>query len=303
VFLVATSLICGAAVGCHRESRETAEMLAAAARSYAPLPSQVAQLQGVLAEVHKGADEIAGSVPGGQEFRAKLLTTDEVLGVADARTKWLRGQLDEAAKTRNGGGKQKEQIADLADQIAKTTADLGQVNAVALDLTHEKARLQRVGALLKAPYEKTLPGGYRITGASSGIEARLIGFIESGKKKVADATWFDFDRLQFLGDGADIDFPNSRSQLENVVEILKAYPTVKLKIGGYMDSGPAARNKKMSTDRAEVVRTALIQMGIKPPRLEAQGYGAEHPICPANDTEFCRAQNRRIAVQVTAMAR
>jgi K(+)-stimulated pyrophosphate-energized sodium pump len=44
-------------------------------------------------------------------------------------------------------------------------------------------------------------------------------------------------------------------------------------------------------------------MGIKPPRLEAQGYGAEHPLCPANDTEFCRAQNRRIAVQVTAIAR
>ncbi len=88
-----------------------------------------------------------------------------------------------------------------------------------------------------------------------------------------------------------------------MVEILRAYPTVKLKIGGFMDAGPAARTQSVSTNRAEAVRTALIQMGVKPDRLEAQGYGSQHPVCPKNDTEFCRAQNRRIAVQVTAVAR
>ena len=233
----------------------------------------------------------------------KLLATDEVLGVADARTKWLGAELDEAAKTGNEPAKKKQDVAELNDQIAKTAADLGQVSTAALDLTHEKARLERVGALLKAPYERTLPGGFRIKGATSGIEARLIDFIQ-GHQKVDSATWFDFDRLQFFPDGADIDFPNSRDQLQNLVEILKAYPTVKLKVGGYTDSGPSARNKKLSTDRAEAVRTALIQMGVTPPaRLTAQGYGAEHPICPANDSEFCRAQNRRIALQVTALAR
>jgi K(+)-stimulated pyrophosphate-energized sodium pump len=78
---------------------------------------------------------------------------------------------------------------------------------------------------------------------------------------------------------------------------------VKLRIGGYTDSGPAARTKEQSTNRAEAVRTALIQMGVTPGRLEAHGYGAERPVCPANDSEFCRAQNRRIAVQVTAIKR
>ena len=83
-------------------------------------------------------------------------------------------------------------------------------------------------------------------------------------------------------------------------KILKAYPAVKLTIGAYTDAGPVARNKKLSTDRAQAIRTALIQMGVKPTRLDEQGYGAEHPVCPANDTEFCRARNRRSAVQVTA---
>ncbi|HEY4394440.1 MAG TPA: OmpA family protein [Polyangia bacterium] len=297
--LVATSLIFAVAPGCHRGSAQSDEMLAAARKSYEPLKTQVAQLHGMLDRVHKGAEELAAAVPGGQEFRAKLLAAEEVLGVADARTKWLGRQLDEAAKTT----KTKEEVAELADQVSKAAADLEQVSSAALDLTHERARLERVGALLKAPYERTLPGGFRVKGASSGIEAGLLAFIQDDQKKLDDATWIDFDRLQFFAGSADVDFPKSRDQLQNVVEILQAYPTVKLKVGGYTDSGPTARNKKLSTDRAEAVRTALIQMGVKPARLEAQGYGAERPICPANDTEFCRAQNRRIAVQITAIAR
>ena len=299
VFLVVTSLACVAVAGCHRDSREVKETLAAARKSFEPFAAQVTQLHTTLAGLHKGAEELAAAVPGGQEFRMKLLATDEVLGVADARTRWVGRQLDEAANK----AVKKQEAADLAEQVTKTAADLGQVSTAVLDLTHERARLERVGALLKAPYERSLPGGYRVKGATSGIEARLLDFIQDDKKKVADAAWLDFDRLQFFSGSADVDFSKSRDQLENVVEILKAYPTVKLKVGGYTDSGPPARNKELSTNQAEAVRTALIQMGVKPDRLVAQGYGAARPICPANDTEFCRAQNRRIAVQVTAIAR
>jgi outer membrane protein OmpA-like peptidoglycan-associated protein len=297
VVLVAATLGWGATLGCHRESAEAQQMLAAAVASYEPLKPKVAMLQTTLAGIQKGADELASQVPGGQEFRAKLLATEEVLGVADARVKWLGGEL-EAAKT---SAKTKEEVAALANQVAGAGADLEQVNKSAFELTHEKPRLERIGALYKAPYERVLSSGYRVKAATQGVEAHLIGFIQDPEKKVDKTTSFDFDRLQFLGQGAEIDFPKSRSQLDNVVGILGAYPVVKLKIGGYTDSaGPAARNRKLSADRAQAVRTALIQMGVSPARLEAEGHGSEHPVCPANDSEFCRAQNRRIAVQVTA---
>ena len=294
VVLIAATLAWGATLGCHRDKPEAQPALPI--ESYEVLKPKVAELQRTLADVHKGTDEIAAEIPGGQDFRAKLLATEEVLGVADARMRWLGGEL-EAAKT---SPKKKEEIAELADQITKTAADLAQVNSAALELTHEKARLQRVGALLKAPYEEVLSTGYRVKAASSGVEARLIAFIRDPKKKVDKTTWFDFDRLVFITESADIDFPKSRSQLENVVEILKAYPTVKLKIGAFTDAGPPARNTKLSTDRAQMVRTALIQMGVTPTRLDEEGFGAEHPVCPANDSEFCRAQNQRTAVHVTA---
>ena len=45
---------------------------------------------------------------------------------------------------------------------------------------------------------------------------------------------------------------------------------------------------------------ALIEAGIAKERLEAEGYGPEFPVCAANDTPECKAQNRRIAVRVTA---
>jgi outer membrane protein OmpA-like peptidoglycan-associated protein len=297
VVLVATSLVCGATLGCHRESAETQQLLAATVQSYESLKPKVAGLQTTLAGIHKGVDEIANQIPGGQEFRSKVLATEEVLGVTDARMRWLSGQL-QAAKTPD---KKKEEVTALADQVTGAAADLEQVGKSAFELTHEKARLETLGALYKAPYERVLSTGYRVKAATTGVEAHLLDFIQDPKKKIDKTTLFDFDRLFFLGAGADIDFLKSKSQLDNVVEILRAFPTVKLKIGGHTDNaGPAARNKKLSTDRAQAVRTALIQMGVAPARLEAEGYGSEHPECPANDSQFCQAQNRRITAHVTA---
>jgi outer membrane protein OmpA-like peptidoglycan-associated protein len=296
VALLAGALIFGTAFGCDRGETKARQQLAAASASWAALKPTVARLQGALADLHNGADELAAEVPGGSDFRAKLLAAQEVLGVADARMKWLGGELE----TARAANKAKEEIAMLADQVAKTTTDLGQVDTVTVELMHEKAHLARIAALNKAPYERVLSTGYRVKAATTGLEARLIDFIQ-GHKKADPGAWFDFDRLVFVGSGTDVDVPQSRSQLENLVEILRAYPAVKLKIGGYTDSeGRADRREKLSASRAQAVRTALVQMGVKPERLQAAGYGSARPLCPANDTDDCRAQNRRIAVQVTA---
>ena len=297
VVLIATGLVLAATLGCHRQKPEAQVSPGLPLEAYETLKPKVVELQKLVADVHKGTDDIAAQIPGGQEFRAKVLATEEVLGVADARMRWLGGEL-EAAKT---SAKKSGEIADLSDQVTKTAADLAQVNTAALELLHEKARLQRVGALLKAPYEQVLSTGYRVKAATSGVEAHLIAFIQDPKKKVDKTTWFDFDRLVFIGESADIDFPNSEiaaGKRGRDVEGLPVREAEDRRLHGRRS--PAARNKKLSTDRSQMVRTALIQMGVTPKRLDAEGFGAEHPVCPANDSEFCRAQNRRTAVQVTA---
>jgi K(+)-stimulated pyrophosphate-energized sodium pump len=133
----------------------------------------------------------------------------------------------------------------------------------------------------------------------NGIESKLIGFIEDERRPVNDTTWFDFDRLTFATGSATI-LPESQEQLNNIASILKAYPDVRIRIGGYTDStGNAAANQRLSQQRAHAVRQALIARGVAPSRVTAEGYGASHPIAD-NATPEGRARNRRISVRVTA---
>lgn len=150
-----------------------------------------------------------------------------------------------------------------------------------------------------AYFEKKLNSGYEIKNASpSGIESKLIAFIEDRNLPVDKTTWFSFDHLLFETGKATL-MPSSQEQLMNIAEILKAYPDVEIKIGGYTDNvGNATNNKKLSDERAKNVMAGLVKLGIDAKRLAAEGYGQEHPVA-GNDTEEGRAQNRRIDVRIT----
>ena len=62
--------------------------------------------------------------------------------------------------------------------------------------------------------------------------------------------------------------------------------------------GSAAVNLKLSQDRATNVMQELVNLGISPGRLSAQGYGDEHAVGD-NSTDAGRALNRRISILVT----
>jgi outer membrane protein OmpA-like peptidoglycan-associated protein len=82
------------------------------------------------------------------------------------------------------------------------------------------------------------------------------------------------------------------------VVILKAYPNVAVRLEGHTDStGDADANKKLSLDRAIVVKEIMIKGGIPDGRIGTDGYGQEKPIAP-NETEDGRAKNRRTELVV-----
>lgn len=150
-------------------------------------------------------------------------------------------------------------------------------------------------------FTDTLPGGFALKGNLDGIEGKLIAFIKDPAKVVDKTTWFTFDRLLFQTGKADLDMDKSKDQLTNIAEILKAYPKLELKIGGYTDNvGKPQGNKVLSQKRADNVAAAIVAMGVDKARLGPEGYGEEHPVCAANDTDACKAQNRRIDVRVKA---
>ena len=153
--------------------------------------------------------------------------------------------------------------------------------------------------ILPGAFERTLSSGYVIKGNGNGVEDQLIGFVESSKP-VDKETWFNFDRVTFQTGSAKLDASKSGDQLTNLSEVLKAYPAVRLKIGGYTDStGNEEANQKLSQQRAEAVVADLVARGITADRLEAEGYGSQHPVA-SNATEEGRAKNRRMALRVLA---
>ena len=92
--------------------------------------------------------------------------------------------------------------------------------------------------------------------------------------------------------------PASQEQLKNIAAILKAYPSLELKLGGYSDNtGDSASNVVLSQQRAETAKTELVKLGANAKRLSAEGYGPQYPVA-SNETALGKAQNRRIDIRV-----
>jgi K(+)-stimulated pyrophosphate-energized sodium pump len=145
----------------------------------------------------------------------------------------------------------------------------------------------------------TLPNGVTVSFPERGMEGRFLKFIQDPAQPPSKETWFDFDRLLFATDSTAL-LPESQPQVMAIVTILRAYPAVAVKVGGYTDNtGAADYNLKLSQGRADSVKDEMAKLGIAPDRIAAEGYGEKYPVAD-NATPEGRAQNRRTAIRVTS---
>jgi OmpA-OmpF porin, OOP family len=143
----------------------------------------------------------------------------------------------------------------------------------------------------------TLPGGAAIDVGKDGVEAKLLGFITNKDAAIDKKLWFNFDRLSF-DTGSTSLTADSKAQIGTVAAILKAYPAVAVKIGGYTDNqGDPEANMKLSAARAKKVMEEIAGSGIAAERVESEGYGEQFPVGD-NATPEGRAQNRRTSLSV-----
>jgi outer membrane protein OmpA-like peptidoglycan-associated protein len=90
--------------------------------------------------------------------------------------------------------------------------------------------------------------------------------------------------------------PESQKTVEQIAEMLKANPTLKVSIEGHTDNvGTAASNKSLSEARAKAVMKAVAAIGVEALRLSAKGWGLEKPVAN-NKTEAGKAKNRRVEI-------
>jgi len=101
---------------------------------------------------------------------------------------------------------------------------------------------------------------------------------------------FEFGKYELM--------PQSKEILQNVVELLKAYPKNKILVEGHTDSvGSDEYNLKLSQLRANEVKKFLVENGIEESRIESKGYGKLKPIA-SNKTQQGRALNRRVEILI-----
>jgi OmpA family protein len=86
----------------------------------------------------------------------------------------------------------------------------------------------------------------------------------------------------------------SGAAVENVLQSLKANPSLQVEIQGHTDNtGTPDHNLKVSSERAARVKQWLRDHGIAAERLTSKGYGASRPIAD-NGTIEGREKNRRV---------
>jgi len=109
---------------------------------------------------------------------------------------------------------------------------------------------------------------------------------EPGTIAVMDVQ-FDHGKAQLKG--------SSKGAINNVTRLMSSVPTMTIELRGHTDStnstGDPEFNMKLSQQRADAVRDALIAAGIKAERVTAKGYGDTKPVA-TNTTEEGRARNR-----------
>ncbi|MBV4358092.1 OmpA family protein [Pinibacter aurantiacus] len=144
-----------------------------------------------------------------------------------------------------------------------------------------------------------LPDGTELDAWKGGIEDKLVAFLNDENAKPGKDVWFDFDDLNFETGSAKIT-PESQKQINNIAAILKAYPKVKIKIGGYTDkTGDSSANMKLSTDRAKATSDAIKAAGAKGAQLlGGEGYGSMYAKAAADASDEERKMDRHISVSV-----
>lgn len=151
--------------------------------------------------------------------------------------------------------------------------------------------------------EVSLPSGTKLQAYPGGIEDQLIKFIQSDEYKngTADSLkdkWFNFDDLNFKFGTTEL-VPESKRQLDNIVAILKAFPDVKIKIGGYTDKkGDDAANLKLSDGRAKAVKAALDKAGVGAQVPEAEGYGEKFATVAETASDKEREADRKTSIRL-----
>jgi len=181
----------------------------------------------------------------------------------------------ELEKTRADLEASRQAAADAQKAAESERQKLEDERKAQADHAAEIARLQAEQSKTQEELRKTLSQLASVREEARGLIVTLPGNI-----------YFDVNK-------SDVK-PAMRARLTEIARALATVPNQRVLVEGHTDSdGSNEYNLQLSRLRAQSVRSALVEGGVSPDRIEAQGYGETRPVA-TNGTAAGKAQNRRV---------
>ncbi len=216
------------------------------------LSAKVATVASSVDTATAALDAMPAGTPGVDELKAKLAEFKTTLDAVKTSAEGYGPKLAEA------GAQSPEAIAKVAEMVTADLAKLGELETGLAEVNTKIEEVKKAAEAAAAGFEKPLSTGFVVKGKADGLEAQMVAFLEDAAKTVDTATAIPVDGVMFAG--ADIDVAASKPQMDNLNEILKAFPAAKIKV-----AGPQAH--------AEAVVKALTGMGVAADRVVAEAMG------------------------------
>lgn len=222
---------------------------------------------------------------------------------------WLKGSMYTANKNEQTTSAVIDSAGNSINQAAEDAAneidDRMSSDSMTSNIENGVGNLDEAGNWIASkgePIKIKLANGIELDATKGSLEDKFYSFLKDPTAVPNKDIWFNFDQVLFTSGKSTLK-TGSEKQLENTCEILKAYPQVKIKIGGYTDNtGDSMANVKLSNVRAKTVYTFMLNKGVEKNSFDEksfEGYGPLYPIA-GNDTKEGQAQNRRISLSVRA---
>lgn len=207
--------------------------------------------------------------------------------VRPSKTLWVRGKVFDS-KTKKGLPSAVE-LTDLEthEVLSKVQTDETGTYLLTLPVGKDYAfNVNRRGYLF---YSENFPLSKNVPDSTYNIDIPLEP-LRANATVILKNIFFDVNRFELKEE--------SSTELDNIVQLLKENPSLKIQINGHTDNvGKPADNLKLSNNRANAVIQYLIAKGIEAKRLSAKGWGETQPLAD-NASEAGRAQNRRTEMKV-----
>src|SRR5216683_3426625 len=223
-------------------------------------PKELLDARAAYEKASEGPAAKYNSDPGSDYTRDVAYIALRKVEIADADGKVEQGNQERAQADQRSAQLTQQQLAKTKEQLAQSNQQLAVERQASQDAM---ANLSRLG---------------NVREDSRGTVITLTGGVlfASGKSTL---------------------LPDARGKLDQVAEALKNTDRQFI-VEGHTDSRGSARvNQRLSERRAETVRNYLIERGVPPERIKAEGFGKSRPVA-SNRTAEGRANNRRVEIVI-----